>query len=356
MTIEIIQEENFMNGNPFKRIGIPQKGTLNGTFAEAQEYLGWVLDSNLTKDNIDNFKKSIKVFSEKWNMSGLTTKYLRGLMNANEDNRQHMAHLIKRAGFGVTPTKRYFRELRLIKGNYRCIIYGNRDRLTITEKVEKVGRLANVFVSESLFKILTHEELNEIKKSLNDIKLKRRVLEDTRAYLDAHKNDMVLYGKTFCFVSGNEKRQQKAINKLLIRQRGYEGFNCKDCKHEIKVPHETENDFIWNLYQTIAKDIKEGVYVCLNCREKREKEIIANWNQRMIKDFLTDLFMKSNKGKTFLSLNYKDFCQEFRENKSEVACGLVRDKIKEMLLSLNLEHNIEVISKKEEIMMQIVKD
>ena len=53
-----------------------QKGSLEGTFADAQEYLGWVLNSIGTKSENErgkHFDEAVKVFQQRFKMPYFTT-------------------------------------------------------------------------------------------------------------------------------------------------------------------------------------------------------------------------------------------------------------------------------------------
>jgi len=332
--------------------GYTPKGNLNGAFAEAQEYLGWVLDSRNT-DNVEHFKEALKTFSERWNMPGLTTKYLRGIMETSRENKnQRIRYLLTKSGLTIIPTKNYVRQMVCIKGNIKRFIYTTLPdgKTTISdEKVETISRLARVFSAETLHKIVKKEEVEKTERKLAMEKLKLSLLDNVKEY------EKTFFGN---FV-GDEHRQNKAIAKLKIRQEGFIPLNCKECKHQIRIPlcpnietNETER-FVSGIYGAVIQDVQEGIYLCPKCRKTMEQD--DNWRKSQIVGFLKDLLDNSKEKINFIGFNHNEFCKDFRVDGREMAVGWVRDVIKDIVSSNNLDKNIEVISKKQDICLKIIK-
>ena len=228
MELKVITDEDFERGYSIR-------GKLDGTFAEAEEFLGWVLDRNSKcMNNAKHFKEAIKVFTDKWNF-GITTKYLRTITEDSDAKikRSRIGHIIKRAGYKLTPTKRYYRDLRCVHGNMNRLIFGKdaNGKTTIAEeKKETVGRLANVFVGETLHRIMMPEEFQQKERRLAYLNLKVKILDEIKKHNPFYKKE-----------EGDEKRQQKAINKLKEKREGFISVRCEECKHQMKIPFQHMN-------------------------------------------------------------------------------------------------------------------
>jgi hypothetical protein len=338
--------------------GYKIKGSLIGSFAEAQEYLGWVLDSKKT-DNTQNFKEALRTFSERFGMEGLTTKYLRSLMCQDRKNKNiRIRYLLDKSGFSTIPIKRYYRDLRCLVSNSKRFVFGltQDGNTTITdEKVETISRLANVFVSEVLHKVITKEE--EIKNQMrqNDLKLRVRLLSDT----ENNKNKGYFEGLP-CEDNGNWLAQQKSINRLNWKNSGFIYTNCKECKKEIKFPLcpnievDKDEQLAFSIYSALIKDIENEIHFCYDCQRKIEDEY-KNWRIEKIKNFLLEMLKNAKEGKSFFGFSPIDFCDEFRIDKKEVGIRYIVRKINELLQDEGILNKIEACKNKGDIVLQINK-
>jgi len=347
MELKIITDKDFERGYSIR-------GKLDGTFAEAEEFLGWVLDRNSKHmDNTKHFKEAIKVFTDRWNI-GITTKYLKTITEDSDEKikRSRIGHIIKRAGFKLTPRKRYYRDLRCVHGNINRLIFGKdaNGKITITEeKRETVGRLANVFVGETLHRIMMPEEFQQKERRLAFLNLRGILINDI-------KRHNVVYGK----IEGDEKRQEKAINKLKEKKEGFIPVRCKECNHQIKislcpnVDTDKNEQLVSGIYSIVLRDIQEGIFLCYRC--KKIKEEGKGWKKEKAINFLKDLYKQTKKEKSYLGFDYRDFYKEYCFEDKEITCGEVRDKIREFVISVELETKMTIISNKEDIRIQIIKN
>ena len=341
MTIKIISAEDWNKGYSIQ-------GSLDGSFAEAQEYLRWVLTSRHT-DNAQNFKNAIKVFTDKWNMPEITTKYFKSLGNVdNKITTQRISRVMKQAGFSTIPTKRYYKTLRSVSHETKRLIFGKdiNGKTTIQEeKTETVGRLTRCFIGESLHKIMSPEENKIRQQRFNELNLKMNILSE----INKHK-------RLYHGVQEETTRQRKAINKLMFEKRGFTAFNCKGCNREIQVPIETErkNELIADIYQMMARDIKDGIYFCSSCKKERDEG--KGWKETSIKEFLSDLYKKAKEGKSYIGFDYKDFYNDYSFNNKEISCGKAKEKIKQVLISLDLETKMNLVMNKGNIKIEVIKN
>jgi hypothetical protein len=362
------------------RLGYTPKGNLNGSFAEAQQYLGWVLSSKNT-DNTKNFKEVIKVFSDKWNLSGLTTKYLKGLMDGDYENKNiKIRQLIDKAGYSLIPTKRYFREMRCIKGSYGSIVFGkdSNGKTTITEeKRETTSRTANVFVSEVLHKMIPKSETEAFEKQAiqnaferygiisnnkpfsfnrNKILLRDSLLEEVEKH-QRYNPEEGHFWKQLPTIEGDTKRQFNAVLRLLKdlswKDRDFVVFNCQECKHEIKVPIETKLELVSDIYQAVSRDIKEGIYFCPKCNEMKDKG--GSWKEQAIKNLFEKIYNEIKTGTSCIGFKYDEFCLDYRFDKKILTPYAVRDKIGKLIEQFDLEDKMIVGSERDTIKIQITK-
>ena len=354
----VIDKSKTMNGY------IP-KGNLNGTFAEAQEYLGWVLSCK-SKDQkvlIDTFK----VFAERYNMPYMTTKYLRGLMNPMVENKnQKIVYLLKKTGFSLTPTKRYFRELRCLKMNNRRLVFGkdSEGKTTIRgEKMEKISRLANVFASEVLHRLVSPEELAKLKTRADEVELTIKLLDEVNKYQKEHSQDVVLFGETYPAQVGNVKAQDKAENRLKQKQQGFIPLNCFRCRHQIRLPlcpnietNETEKKMWYGIYEPLIQDIQSGIHLCRSCELKKEKlKQEGKWDEEKINTFLTQIIERAVSGESCFSLDIGLFSKTCRTDDKLLKVGYATDKLRDSIQQLNLDNKITAVAGDGKIYFSITK-
>jgi len=371
------------------------KGSLEGNFADAEEYLGWVLSSKGT-DNGKHFDEAVKVFGKRFNMPYLTTKYLRGLISPDIQEQNHrIKRVFKSAGYGLVVTKRYGRTLTSINKKINNIIYQNKDgKLEFKERKEMISRMISVFVGERLHKLVSKEEMAKTRSRLNQEIFKMNFLKQTEEnnnntafghILDWRKigeetsnAGMTLsWNKDFkCFdikrnlfiknkinhyekikkdTNGERdriKRQEKAIRKLEQKKQLWNTHNCSLCKHEMKLPIYTDikDEKVFDIMNVAAKDIKDGVKVCLSCQKKIDK----TWLKNKIIDFCIEVMItsKENEGVSFKA---GDFCKEYKTDKEEISPGKVREALMGYLRNQNLDNNLKVMTSGDLIKIQVIK-
>ena len=373
--INIIPKEDFERGYSIQ-------GSLTGTFAEAQEYLRWVLSSNDT-DNVSHFKEAVGVFTNKWKLEGITTKYLRSLIDSDYNNKnQKINQLIKKSGFSKIPTKKYFRELRSIKNNTNRIVFGkdaNGKTTAINQKTETISRIASVFVSEVLHRITPTDKIREFEKIMNQENFERWGIISNNKPFSSKKRDILLRDDLLEEVRKNEeynsdskhfwkaiptekcdiKRVDKAIyrynKKMFWKGQDVNVLNCSKCKHEIRLPIETDrkHELIADIYNIVARDIKDGIYFCSKCNHKRQ--IGNGWNEESIKTFLGQIYDSVKETGKCIGFEPNEFCQDYRFDKKGIVCYQVRDKIRDFIYKFDLEKKMEVIYNNNLIKIKITK-
>ena len=371
-----------------------EKGSLNGTFADAQEYLRWVLSSRGT-DNDKHFQEALKVFKERFNMLYFTTKYLRTLIDGEILNKnQRIRYILRQSGYGLVPTKRYYKELRCITRDIKNIIYQNKEgHLEFSDRVETISRLANVFVGEQLHKIVSKVEMDEIRRKADKEILKQEILAEINSRINFGllvpfedrtyntKGMEVKWDKDFKCIDikrvlpinedikisskiesdyqiekAQQRRQEKAINKLMMKQQNWINLNCAECKHLIKLPTfqdiETDkhSEFAAGIVGCVAKDIQDGIYLCCKCRQNPENI----WKSALLKKFLMDIYNECPK-ETGVQFDAKDFSREYRRDEKEMLPGYLRRVINDFLVSLNYENKMRVIESQNLIKIQVVQ-
>jgi len=346
MELKVITDKDFERGYSIR-------GKLNGTFAEAEEFLGWVLDRNSKyMDNTKHFKEAVKVFTDKWNMD-ITTKYLRMITEDTNEKikRSRIGHIIQRAGYTLTPTKRYYRTLKGVQSNRTKLVFGKDDngKQTITEQENfTIGRLANVYIGETLHRIMLPEEYQRRAERIAFLNLRENLLNEV-------KKQKEFYART----EGDPRRREKAISRLEQKKKGFISVRCKECKHEIKMPLcpniETSKieQLMSGIYGVLLKDIEEGSHLCQRC--ERLKVEGKGWKKEKAINFFKDLYKQAKDGKSYFGFDYEDFYKEYSFDKKETTCGKVRDKIREFVYEAELETEMSVISNKEDIRIQILK-
>jgi len=347
MELKVITDKDFERGYSIR-------GKLDGTFAEAEEFLGWVLDRNSKHmDNTKHFKEAIEVFTNKWNM-GITTKYLRTITEDNNESikRTRIGHIVQRAGYKLTPVKRYYRTLKGIQNNKSRLVFGKDENGKQTIKEQEnytTGRIANVFIGETLHRIMLPEEYQRKDKRIAFLNLRESLLNDIKKQKD-------FYG----IVEGDKQRQEKAIRRLEESKKGSIVVNCKECQHEIKIPlcpnvetNKTEQ-LVSGIYGIVIRDVQDGLYLCLRCKKLKEEG--KGWKEEKAIAFVKDLYNQAKEGKSFFGFDYKEFYEEYSYDKKETTSVKVRDKIREFVYSAGLDKQMMIVSKKEDIKIQILKN
>ena len=345
--LQEISSEDFEKGY----IVTTPKGSLTGSFAEAQEYLGWVLDSNRT-NNIQNLKEVIKTFSERFGMNGLTVEYLRNQMSPERKNKsQRIRYLLDQAGFSTISTKRYFRETRCLVSNTKRFVFGTdkEGKMTVSdEKSETISRLARCFVSEVLHKVITKDEEAKTQRRLSELNLKAGLLADTKKYQDKFAN----FPETTL-------AQQKAINRLNWKNSGYLSGNCGECKKQIRLPlcpnveTSREEQVAFMIYSGLLNDMKDKIHFCYDCQRKLERQ--GNWKVEQIKTFLLETLGKTKEGKTYFGFSPEEFCQEFRADGEKIGVGTITEKLNDLISEFELSSKMDACVRKGQIVLQITK-
>jgi hypothetical protein len=331
MEVKLITKEQFAQ----KGYGLT--GSLDGTFADAQDYLGWVLNSVGTKsENGKLFEKSIEVFRDRFNMPYFTTKYLKGLITDEIKNKStKVGQILKLAGYGHIPTKRYFHGMRSVEKVTNNLIYKYNDgKFEPTNRLETKSRLARCFIGETLNKIVPKQEIDK----WNDI---------------ANNLSFCLY---FGIIQGLNPIKEEPKEEVKIEDTNFITLECQGCKGNIKIPffpdmdNNIEQQKIWNtIYEPLIKDIQEGIAFCKDCQKDS-----GRWFNAKVKEFLLEVLgtYPENEG---ISFKASDFCLEYRKDKKEIEPMTVRAELNELLSDFKLDENLKVFTNKDLIKIQVTK-
>jgi hypothetical protein len=330
-----------------------EKGSLTGTFADAQEYLGWVLNSKGT-ENGKHFEETLEVFRKRFNMPYFTTKYLRGLINPDIKNKnQRIIYILEKAGYDLGDAKRYYRELRCVIRYINNIVYKNNEGIIAPEeRKEAISRLANVFVGERLHPIIPQQEANRYKEITRQLNYFWTLSELGKMNFSKDKILTFQEPKDYQEEKLQEFKQERAISKLKQKEQEWNILNCAGCKREIKLPIYTDikDEKIFDIINARAKDIKDGIAFCSRCQKTED----GLWRKEEIKCFLKKI-IDTCQEKQGICFKAEDFSQEYRVDKAEMLPGYLKRVLDGFICEFEMDNNLLVMTNKDLLKIQVLK-
>jgi hypothetical protein len=129
--------------------GLPIRGSLNGTFEDALNYLDWSINVFAGVGNMDTAKKgkafadAVQVIKQRFGM-GLSTHYLKQNFCQNRKHKNnHITYMLDLAGYKTEPTKTSFKGA-IVNGR-RCIVPKIFDVLITQEEAKAKEQRLQVF-------------------------------------------------------------------------------------------------------------------------------------------------------------------------------------------------------------------
>jgi hypothetical protein len=284
-------------------------GNLDGNYQDVINFLRWTIESRNT-DNGEHLKQVIQVLSNRFGKE-ITTKFLKGILSNPKNANQRITYLMKKIGLRYSKINRYYSEMVNSVSHKNKIIYKliNNSYVVTKEIPMTVGNFHQTYKKETLKKIITLEEFEKKQARLAEmIKEAQQIKEVIKPSGTTDIQEEVRYIET----------------------------NCPKCKKVIKIPLTPNIDtdkyemLAYCIYNAVLKDVKNGIYLCENCRKEISNGFSNGWMEEQIIDF-----MKKQSGA--FQFNSKEFCEEFRIDKRNVTIGYVKNKISELCPTIQVK-------------------